>query len=406
MASEEERTDTGRGSLGADSHHVSNESAHVLEFVNQLTSSEEAMSSLGTALAGPIVASLQAVGVVPQHPGQPRGWTPQQGPQGNSPFYMGPHTTRQGGSVSTPALYGNGPHPFWQPDPTRAWFPPNSLSGNWGPTGHQHVHTPPPMFSHEEPSGPSRPLSQEQEEEEDMEREAPLELHPAFDEELEQNLQGRVEDSVSSFVKQCVSEPASNQERRKWAERYPLPKMEDVVPPKLDMTMRLLTSCKKEIASHDIFLRKLQTLSMDAAGPLIALINDQASGSQPSSEEVAAAVRQSLRFLGSFFARVTQERRRKVLSGISPDLTHMANEEFKGGPQLLFGEEAVEKIKSRHEAILSLRNIQGRAKQPFRGGGTQGRGHPGRRSRGGLSVRGKYPKRLTAPPKGRGGGRS
>lgn len=47
----------------SDSHHVSNESAPILDFVSQLTASEQAM---GLALAGPTEASLQAERMVPQ----------------------------------------------------------------------------------------------------------------------------------------------------------------------------------------------------------------------------------------------------------------------------------------------------------------------------------------------------
>ena len=49
--------------------------------------------------------------------------------------------------------------------------------------------------------------------------------------------------------------------------------------------------------------------------------------------------------------------------------------------------EAVERFKSRHEAILT---IQGRTKQSFRKSGTQGCGQSERRRRGGLTTKGKY----------------
>ena len=98
-----------------------------------------------------------------------------------------------------------------------------------------------------------------------MERKARLEVHPAFQVELEQNFQGKVDDSVFSFVEQSVSQCASNQERRKWADRCPLPKMEATVTPRMNMAMYLLTSCEKESAYYCFFLRKL----IYAARPLL-----------------------------------------------------------------------------------------------------------------------------------------
>ena len=72
----------------------------------------------------------------------------------------------------------------------------------------------------------------EGEESHDMKDET-LQLHSPVDDDLEQNLQGEVEDSVASFIKHCVSTPATNQDQRKWVDKFPLPKMEEVIPPKL-----------------------------------------------------------------------------------------------------------------------------------------------------------------------------
>lgn len=72
---------------------MSQEGAPLLELMSRLTSSEQAMSSLGSALAGPIliVASLQAAGVVPPHSGQTRVRAPQQYPPERFPLLAGVH---------------------------------------------------------------------------------------------------------------------------------------------------------------------------------------------------------------------------------------------------------------------------------------------------------------------------
>ena len=64
--------------------------------------------------------------------------------------------------------------------------------------------------------------------------------------------------------------------------------------------------------------------------------------------------------LGNFYARLTKERRRKVLVGIHKDLSHMADEEFDAN-DVLFGEGAVDRIQKWSDALKTLRRV----KQPF-----------------------------------------
>ena len=60
--------------------------------------------------------------------------------------------------------------------------------------------------------------------------------------------------------------------------------------------------------------------------------------------------------------------------GIHKDLAHMADEEFKQA-DVLFGEDVVERVKKRHDALKTLRSV----KQPFQKGGAQKRNRFGRR---------------------------
>ena len=129
----------------------------------------------------------------------------------------------------------------------------------------------------------------------------------------------------------------------------------------------------------------MQALCSDAYAPLLALLNEQASGSQPSADELSSAVKCSLKLMGNVFARLTKERRRKVLMGIHKDLAHMADEEFKAS-DVLFGEDVVERVKKRHDALKTLRTV----KQPFQKGGAQKRNHFGRRENTGYSQQGRF----------------
>ncbi len=189
---------------------------------------------------------------------------------------------------------------------------------------------------------------------------------------LSGRVHGEVEDSVATFVKECVAKPASNQQRKKWLVPFPLPGLQEVTPSKLDVTMRLLIP--KGVASHDFWLKKMQALSMDAAGPLIHDLQLEATGSVVDPE-MSQAVKHSLSLMGNFFARLTKERRRKVLLGLHKDLAHMANEDIAEAKGVLFGEGAADRIQKRSDVLKSLR----KAKQPFRKGGAQGKGQLGHR---------------------------
>jgi len=90
------------------------------------------------------------------------------------------------------------------------------------------------------------------------------------------------------------------------------------------MTLKLLVS--KPVSARDGWLQKLQALCLDAYVPLLALVNEQASGSQTTPEELSLAIKCSLKLMGNVFARLTNDRRRKVLTGIHKNLAHMAEE--------------------------------------------------------------------------------
>ena len=180
-----------------------------------------------------------------------------------------------------------------------------------------------------------------------------------------------------------MQSPLTNQQRKKALDKYPLPNIPDLRPPKLDMTMKLLVG--KSICAHDSWLQKMQALCLDAYAPLLNLLNEQASGTQPSVEDLSSAVKCSLKLTGNIFSRLTKEGRRKVLVGIHKDLAHMADEEFKQA-DVLFGEDVVERVKKRHDALKTLRSV----KQPFQKNSAQKRNCFGRRENQGFSHQGRY----------------
>ena len=345
-----------------------------LSMVTQLTASREAMSTLGSALAGPIMESLRAAGVIAA-PGQPRmhqvAGSVQQPPWPSyAPEHAGFQTRAPCSSHLQIPMYDSLPMCGYTAQPP----PPRPTHPNVGPTPPSDPMPQQQMGPGPSDSGPSQPGSSRQScssvmEDEEEEEGEDLQLHPGWDDELEQAGEGEVDDTIATFVRECVAKPASNQQRKKWIDAYPLPKLQEISLPQMDMTLRLLVS--KEVLSHDLWLKKLQALSMDAAGPLIHLLQQQVEGPH-ADPEVTTAVKQALSLMGNFFARLTKERRRKALLGLNKDLAHMADEDFEA-TGVLFGVGAIDRIEKRSGVLKSLRRV----KQPFRGAVRRGKAYLG-----------------------------
>lgn len=193
-------------------------------------------------------------------------------------------------------------------------------------------------------------------------------IHPEYDEEIDSLQGGEVSEELASFLKESVKKPASNAQKQ--TDKHPLPKVQELLPPKLDMPMRLLVS--KEISSHDLWLKKMQAMTYEAAGPLIHLLKSLEEDDELDIDMVKDTLRLSLSLMGNSFAHLSQERRRKVLTGINYQLGHMAEENFEPSEGVLFSDGVVDCIRKRTEAIKTLQ----KAKQPFRQGGVQGKSFP------------------------------
>ena len=399
-----------------DSSHdeVSNNKMSVL--ANSLASSKEAMNVLGSALAGQVVGALKAQGLLsgPAQPPTTHGGQPALR-SGELPHHMigpprldNPIQFRHTGHASTG--YGMAPYfpplghaPYGWPapvgvynqgqGPSHAGF--DSPFDRLGPPSHAHterreVHGSDPGSSHS-----SRPSSSchseaggEGEEEEEGDS---ISLHPDWDIDLEPG-RGLIDENLKTFVKQCVQSPMTNQQRKKALDKYPLPDVAELRPPKLDMTMKLLVG--KPVSSHDGWLQKMQALCTDAYASLLAILNENKSDSPPTADEMLSAIKCSLKLMGNVFARLTKERRRKALLGIHKDLAHMADEDFKQS-DVLFGEDVVERVKKRHDSLKTLRIM----KQPFQRGGAQKKNRFGRRENQGYPQQSRFKPGMYKRPK-------
>ena len=217
-----------------------------------------------------------------------------------------------------------------------------------------------------------------QSEEGSLDHDNQLRIHLDWDEDIDPPLKGAVSEDIASFLKETVKKSSTNTWRKQWVEKCSLPKVQEVIHPKMDMPMRLLVS--KEICPHDQWLKKLQTTAYETAGPLIHLLSCLEGEEEIDTDGVKDTLKLSLSLVGNTFAHFSQERRRKILVGINSQLGHMADEAFDSS-DILFGEGAVDRIKKSDEAIKTLQ----KANQPFRRGGAQGRGQPVHRQKQGHS---------------------
>ena len=106
-------------------------------------------------------------------------------------------------------------------------------------------------------------------------------------------------------------------------------------------------------------------MTYEAAGPLIHLLKSLEEDDEFDIDMVKDTLRPSLSLMGNSFAHLSQERRRKDLTGINSQLGHMAEENFEPSEGVLFGDGVVNRIRKRTEAIKTLQ----KAKQPFLQGG-------------------------------------
>ena len=76
---------------------------------------------------------------------------------------------------------------------------------------------------------------------------------------------------------------------------------------------------------------------LDAYAPIVSLLDGIAEGGSSSPEELQAALKCSLRLMGNVFARLTQEKRWKVLTAIHKDIGRMVEEDFDSSKVLWGG---------------------------------------------------------------------
>ena len=178
-----------------------------------------------------------------------------------------------------------------------------------------------------------------------------------------------VSNSMRSLLIGSFAALVSNTTRREWKKGHIVPNVDSTKCPKLDPVVKELGSQTK---SADSELARIQTLMLDAVGPLADLLEQP----EVTRESLTESVGQALRYLGNAGANLSRMRRKKVLKDLNPDLLSLADqaETFADAPPLLFGQGFAKKVKDHSEEVRSLRKAAPSSSKSFFRGGRPSRG--------------------------------
>ena len=126
--------------------------------------------------------------------------------------------------------------------------------------------------------------------------------------------------------------------------------------PRLDATIKAQAS--KACKDGDKSLARLQTLLLDAVGPLTSLL-EQGQKGRLTPKAAADAATQALRFLENASAAISHERRKRVADCLNRDLRPPLEEEerFREAAPYLFGKDFERSAKDHINSVKSLRKM-------------------------------------------------
>ena len=122
----------------------------------------------------------------------------------------------------------------------------------------------------------------------------------------------------------CRARPTDNKTRT-WVERFSVPERDETRCPKLDSIVK--NELQKDVVELDRKLSHLQNFVLDAAAPLVAVMEELTVFEKPDPEVVLSAIQQLLMFLGNASTHFNLEQRSKALSWLNPDLKLLVDDE-------------------------------------------------------------------------------
>ena len=121
-----------------------------------------------------------------------------------------------------------------------------------------------------------------------------------------------------------------------------------------------------DVVARDRVLSRFQRFTLDAATPIIEILDHLASGESIDHNVVQTGLSNALKLLGNTHAHFSVERRQNVLKSLNPDLLHLASEDlFEEAPPNLFGPGFAKVAKERSDAMSALRQARSKPNKPF-----------------------------------------
>lgn len=197
-------------------------------------------------------------------------------------------------------------------------------------------------------------------EEDDLETESRAETDlpdlPAGDDDTEGCPLHKVSPTTETLLKEAFSKPVANASRRRWRKTFGMPASDMTKCPKLDNTLR--PQLPKDAKDGDRGLSRIQTLVLDAVGPLTRVLELHQAG-RLTTDIAVDATSQALKFLGNTHAQISTERRKKIAGHLNKDLRPLVEEpeRFSSAAPYLFGRDFEKEAKDHIDSVRSLRKL-------------------------------------------------
>ena len=120
------------------------------------------------------------------------------------------------------------------------------------------------------------------------------------------------------------------------------------------------------MVARDRALSRFQRFTLDAAAPIIGILDQLASGESVDHDVLQPGLSNALKLLGNTYAHFSVERRQNVLKSLKFDLFHLVFEDFsdEAAPNF-FGFGFAKVAKERSDAMSALQQAKSKPNKPF-----------------------------------------
>ena len=168
----------------------------------------------------------------------------------------------------------------------------------------------------------------------------------------------KVEEGTEQFLREAFTS-MENDDRKELRSKFIIPDTPFTTPPHLDKVMAAESS--KSVKSADQSQSRIQALFLDAVGPLTGILDSINKEEEIVIEDVEAAVKAALTFLGNASSQCNTDRRSAVLEEYNKDLMSFGQDSdlFSSATNTLFGPSFPEKAVEHLTQLKTLRQARG-----------------------------------------------